>query len=208
MLPTILSQDADLLVLSKPSEWVVHPAGTEASSLTGWLISQSLLGWQPAHRLDLGTSGVILFAQKPNLPTVTGWFASGEISKQYQAMVFGITRKKGIIRRALSDGRRHKSLDATTRYRRLEAFGKKCSLLEVTPETGRKHQIRRHLQGIGHAVVGDTRYGPRGRPTVPFFPGRLWLHAAKITLPDGRSFEAPLPEALQTQLTKLREKYS
>jgi 23S rRNA-/tRNA-specific pseudouridylate synthase len=118
-------------------------------------------------------------------------------------MVFGKTRDKGIIRRTLQDARRKTKLDAVTRYRTVEAF-KKCSLLDVTPETGRKHQIRRHLQGIGHAVVGDTRYRPRGKPTVPAFPGRLWLHAAEVTLPDGRHFKAALPSELADHLKTLR----
>jgi 23S rRNA pseudouridine955/2504/2580 synthase len=95
-------------------------------------------------------------------------------------------------------------VDAVTRYR-LEAWLGPFSLLTVRPETGRKHQIRRHLQTIGHAVVGDDRYPPRRFRKVPGFPGRLWLHANELTLPDGRRFRAPLAAELDDHLRLLLE---
>jgi len=71
-------------------------------------------------------------------------------------------------------------------------------------ETGRTHQIRVHLAAIGHPVVGDTRYGPpRFRP-VPAFPGRLWLHAHRVRLPDGWEVLSPLPASLEAHLEVLR----
>ena len=208
--PTLLSADEQIVVVDKPSGWVVHPVGpdSKAPDLLTWLGTQDVPGrLDPAHRLDLGTSGVVVFASPDVIRRATGWFAKGKVVKHYQALVFGKTRAKGIIRRALQDGRRGAKLDAVTRYRTVETFAKKCSLLAVEPETGRKHQIRRHMQGIGHALVGDNRYGPRGKPTVPAFPGRLWLHAGEIELPDGRSFDAPLPKELEDHLAVLREKY-
>ncbi len=89
-----------------------------------------------------------------------------------------------------------------TRYALAEALGA-FSLLRVRPETGRKHQIRRHLHGIGLPLVGDTRYRGRFRP-VPGFPGRLFLHAWRLSLPDGRSFESPLPPELEACILELR----
>ena len=100
-------------------------------------------------------------------------------------------------------GRRGRPLPAVTRYRHREALGG-FSLVEARPETGRKHQIRRHLHGIGHPIVGDERYRPRRFKAVPGYPGRLWLHAAALELPDGHTIVAPLPPALMDHLDRLR----
>ena len=205
--PQILHAETSLVVVDKPSGWAVHPPGPDgdAPDLLTWLGTQGLpAGLAPAHRLDLGTSGVVVFAAKDTLKTLGSWFAGREVKKRYQALVFGQTRAKGVIRRNLQDARRGQKLEAITRYRTLTTFSKKCSHLIVTPETGRRHQIRRHLQGIGHALVGDLRYRPRGRPTVPAFPGRLWLHAESVDLPDGRQFATPLPAELARHLETLR----
>lgn len=203
--PVLLSCDADLVAVDKPSGWLVHPVGTEAPDVLAWLDGQDVpADVVPVHRLDLETSGVVLFAPKGGAARWAKLFEEGRVEKHYRALVFGNTRDKGVIRRPLADGRRGDALEATTRYRTLEHFAK-ASLIDVRPETGRKHQIRRHFQGIGHAVVGDTRYRPRGKPTVPGFPGRLWLHAATLAI-DGRAFEAPLPAELVGHLGVLRER--
>ena len=203
--PTLLFADATLVAVDKPTGWLVHPAGTEAPDLLGWLADQDVpTGLAPVHRLDRGTSGVTMVAPGDHAARWAGAFASGDADKHYQALVFGVTRDKGTVRRALADGRRGKPLDAVTRYRTVERFTK-WSLLAVRPETGRKHQIRRHLQGIGHAVVGDARYPVRGKKTVPAFPGRLWLHAERLTLGE-HDFVAPLPAELADHLAILRER--
>src|SRR5690606_57771 len=121
--------------------------------------------------------------------------ASSTVVKRYRALVHGRTNAKGIVRRPLADARRGRALPAVTRYRRLAIYGR-TSLIEARPETGRQHQIRRHLAGVGHPVVGDARYGPARFAPVPGFPGRLWLHCASIELPNGARFEAALPEEL------------
>ena len=90
-----------------------------------------------------------------------------------------------------------------TRYRTLEWLGS-FSLLAVRIETGRKHQIRRHLHGIGHPVIGDPRHGPRRPVRVPGWPGRLWLHARVLVLPGGETFEDPLPRELLASLDAMR----
>ena len=74
------------------------------------------------------------------------------------------------------------------------------TLIEARPATGRKHQIRRHLHGLGHPIVGDERYPlPRFR-AVPGFPGRLWLHALGVMLPDETILQDPLPPELEAHL--------
>lgn len=207
--PRLLKRDGDLWVFDKPSGFTVHPLpDSDAPDLMSWahkaLAAPSALA--PIHRLDRGTSGLVLCSPDAALRAeIGGWLARGEVGKRYRALVYGRTRRKGVIRRPLKDARRRRSLDASTRYRLLEWLGK-FSYLEVRPETGRQHQIRRHLQGLGHSVIGDTRYRPRKFRTVPAFPGRLWLHAMLISLPDGRSFEAPLPPELADHLTHLSER--
>ena len=201
--PTLLFADEHMVVLDKPTGWVVHPSGADAPDLLGWLAQQDVPDQlAPVHRLDRGTSGVVLLATSETASHLGRAFSEGLVSKRYFALVFGFTRDKGTIRRPLQDGRRGQKLEAETRYRTLERPAR-CSLLDVRPATGRKHQIRRHFQGLGHALVGDLRYRPRGRPTVPHFPGRLWLHASDVVLPDGRRWHAPLPDALGQHLSLL-----
>jgi len=205
--PFLLDPIGDLLPVYKPSGVRIHPADDDGvPDLIGWLSAQPGVpaGTVPVHRLDAPTSGIVLCSADPNVRReASGWFADGRVQKRYLALVFGRARKKGIIRRKLQDARRQRPLEAVTRYRLAEALGNN-SLLVVTPETGRKHQIRRHLHGIGHSIIGDERYRSRRFKSVPAFPGRLWLHAERLILPDGTLIEAPLPEALENHLDVLR----
>ncbi len=160
---------------------------------------------RPVHRLDRPTSGVLLCSPNPRTRAEVGaMFADGSVKKEYRALVHGNADRTGEVDRPLMDGRRGRKLPATTRWRRLRAY-LRLTYLSVLPETGRKHQIRRHLRGVGHPLVGDDRYGPSRPPRVPGFPYRLWLHAIRLDLPDGRTFECPLPMELQKHLDLLDE---
>jgi len=206
--PRLITCDGDLWVLDKPSGFAVHAvAGATAPDLMAWARGSlgAPAGLAPIHRLDLDASGLVLCAADSSLRGELGrWFADGEVHKEYMALAWGRVHKKGTIRRQLKDPRRRRFLPAVTRYQCLEWLGG-FSLLALTPETGRRHQLRRHLHGIGHALVGDRRYRPRRFRAVPGFPGRLWLHAVRLALPDGRSYEAPLPAELERHLVVLRE---
>ncbi|MFO0712515.1 MAG: pseudouridine synthase [Sandaracinus sp.] len=158
----------------------------------------------PVHRLDLGTSGVCLFGATPRaVAPVARALAGGD--KTYVALVRGIPREKGTIRRALREEGRE--LAATTRYRRREVIAGH-GLIEARPEEGRMHQIRRHLASIGHPVVGDARYGHA--PTNRHFEesaalDRPFLHCARIALSiEGREhvLEAPLAPDLRLVLDR------
>lgn len=200
--PVLLAVQDDLIVVDKPAGWLVHAAGTEDPDLGSWLTLQGLGHPGPVHRLDKETSGVVLFARIPALAAEIGdALAKGEVDKTYLAVVHGRARRKGTIKRALQEGRR--SVPAVTRYH-TEAWLGRFSLLRVRTDTGRKHQIRRHLHGLGHPIVGDDRYGPSRFVRVPGFPWRLFLHASEVTLPDGRTFHAPLPPELEACLVALR----
>ena len=206
-LPHILCHLAPVVAVDKPSGFQVHPTGTDTPDLLSWLRQQPELvpGLVPVHRLDAGASGVVLCAATPEeRATAAGWFDKGQVHKRYLVLVHGRTHRKGVIRRPLKDPRRKRPMPAITRYRLVEWLGP-FSLLRVTTETGRRHQIRRHLHGIGHAVVGDDRYGPRHHRPIPADPQRLWLHAWQVELPDGRLATAELPAELEQHLALLRQ---
>ena len=112
-------------------------------------------------------------------------------------------KNKGLLDSPLFDERRKRPLAAQTRYRVIERFDG-FALLELQLVTGRKHQLRRHLTKAGWPIVGDERYGPKRPKRVPGFPGRLWLHAARIELAN-RSIEAKLPADLEQHLEVLRQ---
>lgn len=203
--PRLLTREGGLWVVDKPVGWVAHAAHrSETRDVQAWLRGAGApRDIAPLHRIDRGTSGVLLYG-RPG-PDKDAWltaFAEGEVHKTYLALVIGKPRAKGTINRALDDGRRGHPLEARTRYRLVEKLGG-FALLEVRPDTGRKHQIRRHLQQLGHPIVGDERYKPRRFVRVPAFPGRLWLHAQRLER-DGQVFESPLPEALVAHLEVLR----
>lgn len=204
--PALLTRLGPLLVLDKPAGWVVHAATPdERYDLLAWARGQGLGDeLAPVHRLDRETSGLVLYSADPEVRGSLGRdLAEGRVEKTYLALVHGRPHEKGIIRKPLADARRGRPLEAVTRYRIEERLGG-FTLLRVRPETGRKHQIRRHLQSIGHAVVGDERYPPPRFRAVPGFPGRLWLHAAALALPDGTRLECPLPPELAAHLERLR----
>ena len=206
--PRILGTSAHgLLVVHKPAGMRVHPANDDGvPDLLTWLRTQGSIppDTAPVQRLDQGTSGLLLCGATSNHRAMaSAWLTEGLVEKTYLTVVHGRTRKKGILRRPLPDARRGRPLPATTRYRTLEWLGG-FSLLAVRIETGRKHQIRRHLHGIGHSVIGDDRHAPRRRVRVPGWPGRLWLHARALVLPDGETFEDPLPTALLQSLEAMR----
>lgn len=155
----------------------------------------------PVHRLDVGTSGVCLFGASPEaIGPLARALAEGD--KTYLALVRGIPREKGTIRRALREQGR--DLEASTRYRR-RAVVSGHGLLEARPNEGRTHQIRRHLASIGHPVVGDARYGHA--PTNRHFEetaclDRTFLHCARIVLSlEGRAVRLESPLAPELALT-------
>lgn len=201
----ILARSDTLVVISKPSGWLVHAAGDDprpnvVDALREQLEKDELA---PVHRLDVETSGVLILSSSAQERAELGAaFAQGQVTKRYMALVEGRSRKKGMIRRPLPDARRGKPLEAVTRYRTKKWLGG-FSLLEVRPEHGRKHQIRKHLQGIGHSIVGDDRYPSKRRLRVPSFPGRLWLHCQSIEFTAGGAWFADVPLELRATIKAL-----
>ena len=200
--PRLLTRFEDVYyAYDKPAGMAVHPNAEDLPDLVSWLKTQRSLprDLKPAHRLDRPTSGVVLCGAGRKARAQLSEWLSAPAQKDYLALVAGEPADdEGCFDRPLSDARRGRPLEALTRYRvrqQLQGF----ALLELQLVTGRKHQLRRHLADAGLPVVGDERYGPRRPRPVPHFPGRLWLHAWRVTLP-GRVIEAPLPPDLMAHL--------
>jgi tRNA pseudouridine32 synthase / 23S rRNA pseudouridine746 synthase len=191
--PRVLYEDEGLVVVDKPAGMATAAGGgIEAdASVHAWVTGHAGARTFIVHRLDRGTSGVIVFAKTPDAHRrLSQAFESRAVTKRYLAVVDGhLPRATGEVAerlRVFGSGRvgvDPKGSDALTRYRRLERL-QGADLLEVEPLTGRRHQIRVHCYAIGHPVLGDTRYGAE-RP-VGAAP-RLMLHAAELQLPGAGS---------------------
>lgn len=206
----ILYEDFDLLVVNKPAGLAVHPcAGSWDDSLGARLVHYyHEIGleadFHPVHRLDKGTSGLMVVAKHPAAQHIlTQQLHSGAFLRSYLAICEGIPSPSvGIIDLPL--GRSDDSFirqevrpdgkPARTHYQFLSASGS-YSLLSLVLDTGRTHQIRVHLAHIGHPLVGDFLYGTE----QPELIARPALHSAHLELThpfskERLSFDAPLPE--------------
>lgn len=202
----ILYHDDYLVAVNKPPGLLVHRTGLDAGETQFALqLLRDQLGrpvW-PAHRLDKGTSGVLLFALDAATASLIGQsFDVGHVVKKtYRAVVRGWPEAQGLIdhplKRMPDDARagRDEVQDAQTRYRTLAhyelplphgAFATtRCALVELQPLTGRRHQLRRHLKHMAHPIIGDATHGkgPLNRAVAAFLGGqRLWLHALQLEL--------------------------
>ena len=183
--PRVLFENETLVAVSKSPHEPTTPQGEHGHSLLSRV--RTLPGAAnavPVHRLDLGTSGVCLFARAPeHVAELARSLAEG--TKEYVALVRGIARKKGRITRALREGGVDR--ESRTRYVRRSVIGGH-SLVVVSPEEGRTHQVRRHVAGIGLPVLGDERYGDRAS-NVHFEHAhgldRSFLHLEALTLAVG-----------------------
>jgi 23S rRNA pseudouridine1911/1915/1917 synthase len=200
----VLHEDESLIAIDKPCGIPSHATLARrrgsAIQLTEELLRRRAGSKVPLwalHRLDVPTSGVLLFAKtQAAARAVHQNLSSRRVRKEYLAIVAGTPEPpEGEIALPLLEGHLRTEVspagkEARTGYRVVERRGDE-SLVELSPETGRMHQLRVHLAAIGHPIVGDSKYG--GRPG-----GRLLLHAFRIELPHpigGGAFavEAPPP---------------
>jgi tRNA pseudouridine65 synthase len=211
----ILYRDEAIVVVNKPSGLSVH-RGWDGERDVAMTRVRDQVGQHvyPAHRLDRGTSGVLVFALSTATAAALGQvFAEGRAEKTYLALVRGIPPASGTIDHPLPPGedRREERVPAVTDFSRLEIFGR-YSLVEARPRTGRLHQIRRHLKHISCPIIGDVNYGKGEHNRLfrtSFGLHRLFLHAATLRLPHpatGHTLEihAPLPSELSIVLEALR----
>lgn len=228
----IIHEDADIIAIDKPAGMVVHPGagvkrGTLAASLLHHLPDLEGVGGveRPGivHRLDRGTSGVIVVAKNDRaLRSLQAQFQARSVKKTYIALVWGRPRiATGSVDAAIGRSRAHgkmstrgrKGRQAVTRYEITETFGSVCTLLSVRPLTGRTHQIRVHMASIGHPIVGDPMYGRGGRRAAPAelleLP-RPALHAFRLEITHPATdcrivLQAELPADLVNLIGRLRK---
>ncbi|OGX48638.1 MAG: hypothetical protein A2216_01185 [Omnitrophica WOR_2 bacterium RIFOXYA2_FULL_45_12] len=216
----VIYEDDDILVIDKPSGLVVHPgAGNLSGTLVNALLAhtRNLSAVNPqrpgiVHRLDKGTSGVMVVA-KNNLAhlKLIKQFSTHRIKKKYIAIVKGkVECDEGIIDLPIG---RHKrdfkrqavsfvnARPAVTNYKVLRRFDDYATLLELNPQTGRTHQLRVHLAHLGHPILGDSKYGTAAQPDFP----RLALHALELGIfhPQTKKFLSFSSE-LPAEFTKFR----
>ncbi|MBL4654003.1 MAG: pseudouridylate synthase [Flavobacteriales bacterium] len=192
----ILYQDEYLVVINKPNGLAVHRSklvgntNVFALQLLRDQIDQKVF---PIHRLDRKTSGVLLFALSPKvLSLMQKLFREKEILKTYVAIVRGHTKQHEIIDYPLTNGN-NKTQEAITEYSLLAAtevnrpLGKhatsRYSLLEIKPQTGRMHQIRKHMNHIRHPIIGDRPQGCSKQNRMfleKWNMNTMMLHAQKI----------------------------
>lgn len=204
---TLIHRDDHLLAVHKPAGLLVHRSPIDRHETEFALQhARELNGGEhvyPVHRLDRPTSGLLLFARDPDTASRLGQaFMAGTVQKTYLALVRGWTPEAGVINHPLREhatDRRDTSeqpvREALTHYRRLATTevpvaierypASRYSLVALQPQTGRKHQLRRHLQHISHPIIGDTNYG-RTRHNhyfaQRFGTARLMLAATALSL--------------------------
>ena len=208
----IFFEDAALLVIDKPANLLSIASEAEQEKTAYFQLNEYLKDCRPhdpervwiVHRLDRETSGLMVFAKTPQAKETlqSRW---DEAQKRYQAIVEGRLREaRGTFESDLnetspfkvysapaSENTRH----AVTHFEALRA-GRHRSWVELTLETGRRHQIRVHLKDAGCPIVGDVKYGAKSNPA-----GRLGLHACKLRFAHPSTgaemrFESPLPKEL------------
>lgn len=239
----IVYEDKDLAVIDKPAGMTVHAGAGDEEQNRGTLVNALLFHFgkqlsttggelRPGivHRLDKQTSGLIVVAKNDSTHRkLSEMFADRHLRKIYTALVHGWPKEdsgtinlpiaRDLVRRIRMTTRRAEGRNAITHWRvleRIEGHYGKFTLLEVHIETGRTHQIRVHMQAIGHAVVGDTLYGAPefikpvgGAMAPPLSLDRNFLHAAELDFEHPRTgkkleLRAELPNELSDFFLTLR----
>jgi 23S rRNA pseudouridine1911/1915/1917 synthase len=217
----IVYEDEDVLVIDKPAGLTVHPApGHPSHTLVNAVLAHCpglTTNNEPmrpgiVHRLDKDTSGLIVIAKtEPARAHLTAQFKSRSVAKGYLVLVRGrLSPDQGIIEAPIArdpHSRQRMAIveagkEATTRYQ-VRKYLDNYTLVEVTPLTGRTHQIRIHMSAIGYPVVGDLTYGVRSAHL-----NRQFIHAYRLgfRLPSTgqyREFTSPLPVDLEQVLQHL-----
>src|SRR5215831_7272949 len=212
----ILHEDDALLVLNKPADLVVHPApGHWSGTLVNALLHHfemsgstvSTIGGKErpglVHRLDKDTSGVMVIAKTDEAHRgLAVQFKNHTITRVYEALIWGVPRKgHGVIEFAIGrDTKERKKFstrtarpkESVTEYKVDKRFGKLAAYVLLYPRTGRTHQLRVHLNSLGHPILGDHTYGGKKvRSVTDFEIPRVMLHARTL------GFHHPITGAFQ-----------
>jgi len=235
----ILFEDKSIIVINKPSGLVVHPgSGNKDNTLVNGLIYHykklsKINNLRPGiiHRLDKDTSGVIVIAKTDKAHvSISEQFANRSVKKTYYALAWGKVKDKGVIKglidrdsfnRTKFKMSPHKGRTSKTLYS-LENYFEPISLVKLHPETGRTHQIRVHLNSIGHPIFSDSQYSGGAKRIKSYhvkymrtlkrlfkLMNRVALHAQKINFnhpetSENISFTAPFPDDFNKVLELLK----
>ncbi len=169
---TILYQDSNFIAVHKPGGLFVHKSllGDDKDNALKRLRNQLGHWVYAAHRLDRATSGVLLFAASPEAAgKMSELFRERRVEKTYHAVVRGYMEGEGLIQKPIKDEPHLEGQEAVTRFKMLATMelpipagrydSARYSLVELKPETGRRHQLRKHCRHVFHPIVGDTVYG-------------------------------------------------
>lgn len=230
----VVHEEKDFTVLNKPAGILVHPpkgGDDPKGTVVAWVLTRypeiKTVGDAPRvrpgiiHRLDKDTSGVFVIARTQKFfGYFKGLLQKHGVKKTYYALVWGHPKDKGVINKpiGLRSGSTKRSVsarkmkmvkEAVTEYRTRERFEykkEKFAWVELSPKTGRTHQLRVHMASIGSPIVADALYGREGNP---FGLKRQALHAAALEfpLPGGKQarFEVNLPKDLKDVLRLLKK---
>ncbi|HXU70499.1 MAG TPA: pseudouridine synthase [Polyangia bacterium] len=158
----LLYVDDDVVVADKPSGLSVHRGWDDDDDVAMFRVRDAIgARVHPVHRLDRGTSGALLFARTAEAAATLGRaFADGHVDKRYLALVRGAPPATVVVDHPVPETEGGARVPAVTRLRLVaRSTVERCSLVEARPETGRFHQIRRHLKHLSHPIVGDVNYG-------------------------------------------------
>lgn len=196
--PSIIYESREVLIADKPSGLAIHRSkGHETDNLTDRINYKSDHNFKisPVHRLDLETSGPVLFGKgKKSCSELGKLLMKDGMRKIYIALVKGQIFENGLLKTEIPA--KGKMKEATTGYK-IIAANEPATLLEIELFTGRQHQIRRQLAAIGHPLFGDKRYQGPCPKELP----RLFLHCRHLAFKDPFAtgtidIESPLPETL------------
>ncbi len=191
----LLHVDPHVGVANKPSGLLVHRGWDDDDDVAMFRVRDAIGKHVfPVHRLDRGTSGALVFALTPDAAGGLGRaFEAGRVEKRYLALVRGTPPDSGVIDYPIPKSEGGPRVPAVTRFRVLARSPvDRCSLVLAMPETGRLHQVRRHLCHIHHPLVGDVKHGSgeiNRRYRALYALHRLALHAITI------AFDHPAPDA-------------
>ncbi len=208
----VLYRDESIIAVNKPSGMIVHRGldkdpVTVADILRDEIVKAKVFA---AHRLDRGTSGVLLFALNPDAArNLQKQIEAGQVQKRYLALVRGPMKEGCVVDHSITKVKQNERVPAVTEFIPL-AHKDRWSLVEARPLTGRQHQIRKHLKHLSHPIVGDVLYGKGDinrffRETYKL--NRMALHALALTIKNGYdeiiNIEAPIPKDLAEPLERL-----
>ncbi len=218
---TVAWSDEHLLVVDKAAGVVVHPGRGHGSDTLAQLLAPALAGGEPeragiVHRLDRDTSGLLVVARSEEVHRrLQAALAARRITREYLALVEGVPpARSGTIEAPIGRHVRVRTRmavggaaarEARTHFTLERAFPR-TALLRLRLDTGRTHQIRVHLQAIGHPVCGDPEYGTAGLLGLE----RQFLHATRLAFQHPLTGEpidvvSPLPRDLQAVLKRVEE---